>query len=462
MKNLDKIAYEAISDWPKVIDFNPVHKGIDYSLIIRFYLWDKVGRAIRIKQDISYNEVDDYLKEYKSFPFYYNPLISKGKFSKSIFKKEKLIFIPFPGHLTESLISKLNKIKDFKVISKQITSQLNEKDVIKPLKYELDKDWSLKLFKAVIKVLELLDIHLIFEDKQLLKEQIEGAISITKLAERELVKYKPDALYVHTDNHPPYINYILAAKKLGISTFTYQHGLDCEQYFLDDCFADYIAVWSENRKNNYLANSKFKPKLFQVIGNIFVSEPKFYKNSSIEKTILFITRPHRPIKCYSPYRNHIEGIQILKIIFDYMIQNKDVNLIIKPHPMDNVGQYECLIKFNHLEDRVVINNEKINTIVSKCDVVITEDSTAGVEALYFNVPCIHSHLAKSKPVLPLVEYGCAFQGSSKEEIINNMQKVFNLSADEKKNLKVKQLKFIKEFIPPGKKEDLVNFIINNI
>ena len=74
MKDLDKYAYNIVCNWYKAIDFNPVHKGIDYSLIIRFFLWDKVGRALRIQHGIDYGEVEVYIKESKDYSFYYTPL----------------------------------------------------------------------------------------------------------------------------------------------------------------------------------------------------------------------------------------------------------------------------------------------------------------------------------------------------------------------------------------------------
>ena len=60
VETLDKQAYDIVCNWYKAIGFNPVLKGIDYSLIIRFYLWDKVGRALRVEHGIDFNEVNFY------------------------------------------------------------------------------------------------------------------------------------------------------------------------------------------------------------------------------------------------------------------------------------------------------------------------------------------------------------------------------------------------------------------
>ena len=58
MMNLNKYTYDITCYWYKAINFNPIYNGIDYSQIIRFYLWDKIGRAIRIENKIDFDEED--------------------------------------------------------------------------------------------------------------------------------------------------------------------------------------------------------------------------------------------------------------------------------------------------------------------------------------------------------------------------------------------------------------------
>lgn len=462
MKDLDKFAYDIICGWPKIIGFNPVYCGVDYSQIIRFYLWDKIGRALRIQNGIDFGEVEIYKEEYNAFPFYYTPFISNGSYRNNIFSRKKKIFIPFHVPLTERLVDELKGYKQVRILSKQLTYQLTEKDVIKSSKVKLNENWSQKLFDAILEAFFILNINLISEDKQLLQEQIRGSVLITDTAKKELKKFKPDALYVHSDNHPPYINYVLQAKQLGIPTFTYQHGLDCEHYLLDDCFSDYVAVWTENMKKKYELQSTLKPEKIKVIGNIFINKPSFEKSKYLKKTLLLITRPHRPIKCYSPSRNFLEGKYILEAILGYLKTNTSIILYIKPHPMDFIGIYKkCIIEAG-LENRVVISEEKIENLLKQSDVVVTEDSTGGAEALYYNSPCIHAHFADSEPVLPFVEFGCAFRGFNKLELIKNLDTAFTLNPSQLELIKKQQEKFVKEFIPLGNVEDLTNFIIENI
>lgn len=461
MKKLDKFAYDIVCNWPKVINFNSVYNDVDYSQILRFYLWDKVARAIRVKNNIDFEELQSYKKDHKS-SFYYTPLISKGKYKRSFFSRKKIIFLPFQTSHTSKLVSNLKKTGKYKVVSKQKTKYLNDADVVREQAFTSDPALGNILFDAVINGLSKLGVDLIIEDRDLLKTQICGALKITELAEKEVLKIKPNVLYVHSDNHPPFINYVLVAKKYNIPTFMYQHGLDCEHYYLDDCYVDHVAVWSKYRQERYVRDSLFQPKSYSVVGNIFVPEIKFDKENNNDKVILFLSRPHKSIKCYSPSRSHTEGFKILEVLLNFLKRNTEFTLILKLHPMDFKEEYCELINNNELKNRVTISNEKLDSLFRKSSIIITEDSTAGAEAMYYGKPCIHAHLAKSKPVLPFVEYGSAFPGFSTEQLLLSLKKASSITVKEMKMMKGNQNKFVNDFVPQGDINNLIKCISESI
>jgi hypothetical protein len=49
IEELDNFAWQAICDWPTYADIDVMHEGLDNSHLTRYFLWDKVGRAIRKK-----------------------------------------------------------------------------------------------------------------------------------------------------------------------------------------------------------------------------------------------------------------------------------------------------------------------------------------------------------------------------------------------------------------------------
>ncbi|WP_338733319.1 capsular polysaccharide export protein, LipB/KpsS family [Mangrovimonas cancribranchiae] len=463
MKDLDKHAYDVVCNWYKAINFNPVHKGIDYSLIIRFYLWDKVGRALRIQHGIDYGEVEVYKKELnENNTYHYAPLHSKGNYKKPWFKLKKSIFIPYHVPHTTKLVNHILSQHKYTVLSKEITPLLDKKHVIARVAYHEDTKWGKEISDAVLEGLISMNVALLPEDKKLLKKQVLGCVAISCLAEEELKHYTPKALYVHSDNHPPYINYVLAAKALGIPTFTYQHGLDCEHYYYDDCFADYVAVWSAKRKEAYVKTSQFSPKKIHPIGNVFLDKIKRNNTDVNQDTLLFVTRPHSSQKCYAPSRHYKEGAMILKTILTFLEEHPNLQLIIKPHPRDYVQGYKNVIAMSNVSSRVTLLNDSLDKIIEQVSVVITEDTTAGIEAIRSFKPCVHAHFSKSNPVLPLVTYHAALPGFAPSELYKSLERSLVLSEEDFEVMMKGQIKFMESFMPFGSIENLYSFITNNI
>ena len=48
---IDRNAWEAICRWPSYADFDPIHEGLDFSELTRWFLWDKVARSVRHEID---------------------------------------------------------------------------------------------------------------------------------------------------------------------------------------------------------------------------------------------------------------------------------------------------------------------------------------------------------------------------------------------------------------------------
>ncbi|WNH09623.1 hypothetical protein [Thalassobellus suaedae] len=82
--------------------------------------------------------------------------------------------------------------------------------------------------------------------------------------------------------------------------------------------------------------------------------------------------------------------------------------------------------------------------------------------MYYKLPCIHAHFANSEPVLPLIDYGSAFSGQSKEELLESLKSVFMLSNEAIEKMKQSQEHFLKDYLPIANPTDLVNFIVKNI
>lgn len=195
-----------------------------------------------------------------------------------------------------------------------------------------------------------------------------------------------------------------------------QHGLDCERYYLDEAYASHIAVWGPDRQERYRRDSVTQPAVVRVTGNPYYDAPPPQgKIGADRQTWLWATRPHRPEKCYPPSRRPDEGLRILEALLEALDAAPDCRLLIQPHPFDDADLYRERLAVAGAT-RVMVASDALTNLLMCCGVVITEDSTAGMDAMRAGAILVHAHLADSKPVMPFVDYGAALPGFSGEEL----------------------------------------------
>ena len=230
----------------------------------------------------------------------------------------------------------------------------------------------------------------------------------------ELCALRPEAVFVHGDNHAPHQWPVLQARELGIPVIMLQHGLDCEHYVLDDAYADVICVWGTARAGRYKAMSAREPRKIVVTGNPeFERFPrKVQKLRSFRNCVLWLTRPHGRDKIRNPTRWPDEGVTILGWLANAISAGVLSQVTIKPHPYDTIGAYRAIIAQEGLEEKIKITNESLHTLLETHDVIIGEDSTAVVEALAAGCAVIHAYAGTGDPTLCMAARGIAkFAGS---------------------------------------------------
>lgn len=263
-----------------------------------------------------------------------------------------------------------------------------------------------------------LNVELPDIDKQeLAAEAVNSALAFRR-AEATLSRFRPRLIVCWADTHTPYLEAVMAGRASGVPSLVIQHGLDCERYTLDDCHADYVAVWGPARRERFERESRRQPTEIRVIGcpewdAKRVSEPREPKPA---RRWLWVTRPHASYKCYMPSRVPEEGLHIARVLLESLAATVDARLVIKPHPNDYAKLYEGMAGEMSLQARVEVSRDNLEQHLSWCDLMISEDSTAGLEGLIAGKPLIHAHFASSPPVLPFVAYGAAASGFDAESL----------------------------------------------
>jgi len=372
------------------------------------------------------------------------------------FAGTKVLYCPFPYS------------RNARIIEKLLDAERNY-EIVVPSEYE--QDWpgaipfkSLKSFKSLNssdeafgkRLCEVIDlgfqnqgVELLEEDGELLREQINEVMLNVAGVETGLRKLKPDAILVPSDNHSPFIEAVLVARREGIPSIMLQHGLDCERFYLDQAYASHIAVWGKDREDRYRRDSTYQPEQIGVVGN------PAYDGIDVPAEIapgatswLWLTRPHRSEKCYAPSRESSEGLQIFEAILEALTQAAGAQLMIETHTFDDPDLYRARLDTYPDPKRVTFPETGLFDLIDGADLVIAEDSTAGMDAMIRQKVLIHAHLALSAPVMPFVDYAAALPGFSHEEIAASLCRAAAMSDVERAAMHTGQAKFLDDFAGP--------------
>jgi UDP-N-acetylglucosamine 2-epimerase len=470
---LDAFAWKAICDWPKYGQVDVVHKGLDYSHLTRWFLWDKVARALRRQSNPRAAAFESEMLLEKGN---LHPAVSpaaggsaqKGSVRQrlgSLFplkktrpvsplenfrrRHESLLYVPVISDRLKKSIVDLAGRKTCQLATRTPDSGLEGVDLFHPPPHpKADEVVAERLYKGILAGLGDSGIVLEETDSAQLHRQISELTALVKRVEQELEILKPDALLVHGDNHPPFQAYVLAARKMGIPSIMLQHGLDCEHYYLDEAYASAIALWGPERQRRYRERSEWQPET-RVTGNPefdhFLPPRKLYSGGDYW---LWTTRPHAPEKCYAPSRHPREGLRIFTTLVDVLRSHPEARLVVKPHPYDYADLYLREAERVGMRDRIRISYQEVRKLIPYASLVISEDSTAGMEAMLWGKPLVHAHFAESPPTMPFVALGAALPGFSPEELTASVNHANDLTSSDKQCLFAGQVAFLAEFAGP--------------
>lgn len=188
------------------------------------------------------------------------------------------------------------------------------------------------------------------------------------------LKYCPKLVFMGSDSHKLARITSLLGKTRKFKTLVIQHGAPILPHAYVPLFADWIAIWSEGIRDWFIRNGVSTDKLV-VTGN-----PRYDKfelqiesdqnNKNNNKKIILLTNPL--------------GADINRTILSLLLPALDsakLDFVIKPHPSEPAINYDFY--FNELNNVncTIEKNKTIEQLINKNDIVITVNSTAGIEAL---------------------------------------------------------------------------------
>ncbi|MBD1845978.1 hypothetical protein H6F89_21700 [Cyanobacteria bacterium FACHB-63] len=470
-QELDRLCWKAICEWTAYSDVQVIRNRLDFSELTRFFLWDKVARAIRQQANPEQFQFEAEWLSNRAIVLPQNQHSSlKSRFARSLrsiqssiqarrdvaqLKSQALrqqtpiLYIPSPHPQLNRTIEALRQSSWITLAAPKgaFSNSVGIHEVTPPAgEQSIDSQFVENLHNGILKGLSAQNIELLEIDAAVLKTQIATQLRHLQQVETELDRISPSAILVFHDNHYPIQDYVLAAKARSIPSIMLQHGLDCEHYCIDEAYASAIALWGVARKHRYLKDSRQQPELMEVTGHPEYDSLQLPQQLDLTGSYwLWTTRPHSPEKCYSPSRLPQEGLDILAALLDALQAFPAARLVIKPHPSDYGDRYRSMVVERNFSDRVEISTAPIQSLLPQASLVISEDSTTGMEAMFFGKVLIHAHFADSHPVLPFVEYAAAFPANSATMLRNALFQADQISPSEQARQFQGQRRFIQDF-----------------
>jgi hypothetical protein len=456
--HVDRLAWAAIRDWPQKADFDAIISGLDYGHLCRALLWDKVGRAMRSLEP-----------ELESLCTNTSPVSeADGSPSRQSLRQvvlrerlrirramgnRKLLYCPFPFSRNARIIEALLEApRSYEIAVPLQYAQAWPGAVAVASSPHRRSTLAIpapkKLHAGILKGLG--DIKLHEQDVETLGLELVQMVRRVKASDAELAGLKPHAVLVPVDNAPPFMETTLVARRRGISVIMLQHGLDCERFYLDDAYASHIATWGRYRRERYERDSVHQPSCLRDVGNT--------RYEHVDKAVgsiatspgrwVWVTRPHRPEKCYAPSRRVDEGLRIFDALVEALRETPSAVLIIQCHTFDYPELYERRIAECGLGERVQVSREAIWPILASADVVISEDSTAGLDAMLLGKCLVHAHLSGAPPVMPFADMRAALPGFSHQDLVGAMRRASELSDADRVTMQRRQTEFLDFAVGP--------------
>ncbi len=206
------------------------------------------------------------------------------------------------------------------------------------------------------------------------------------LFENDLMEYyksiNVDALVVSNDiSFFEQLN-IRIFKKLGKPSFIFLHGLPGRYNIYDDSQADYLIVWGEKIKQNYI-DAGFKSDKILVSGHPFYSQlPNQPLRNSFEN-ILVVSKSLHGAQQRDEVRIADRGgiIVYLNQIADALKKLGVQGARLRVHPSENINWYFKFID----KEFFVEDNEPLQESLQKTTLVVGPTSTIFLESIYYGV-----------------------------------------------------------------------------
>tara|TARA_B110000495_G_scaffold185212_1_gene182823 strand:+ start:1928 stop:3766 length:1839 start_codon:yes stop_codon:yes gene_type:complete len=219
---------------------------------------------------------------------------------------------------------------------------------------------------------------------------------------------KPKSVFMPSEIDPQNQILIFACKKFNINTVGLQQGFFSYSgppgFFHDSelhlhkfgyPFPSKYFVWGEPSKK-ILIELGWPESSLEIFGHTYYRDlkkinqllesppySKFNLNSS-KKIILFTTTEFQSMYSYSGY---VYDSDVWKYLLKNFLNNDEFIIILKPHPHENISEYEQILKESFSKNAFIIQ-DNLHELISISDVIVSNHSTVILDALSMKKPTL--------------------------------------------------------------------------
>jgi glycosyltransferase involved in cell wall biosynthesis len=235
-----------------------------------------------------------------------------------------------------------------------------------------------------------------------------SAVTYISYFRRILAVNPPDIVCIVPDSAPPQKMAAAVARKYHIPSMTVLSAILYDHPILGAgrLVADRVAVMGEMARAIYLKKGIAPERV--IVTGIAHFDHIFRRNREQDKEILskFKIDPSKRIIVFATEAISIdETVAMIKGTIEAVLKIEDSLFVIKVHPREEIEPYEKIAESYHDSQIHVVRDIDLYALLHNCQLLITQFSTTGLEAMMFDKPVVIINLFGKPERIPYVTSG---------------------------------------------------------
>ncbi|MFC2004691.1 UDP-N-acetylglucosamine 2-epimerase [Chloroflexota bacterium] len=293
------------------------------------------------------------------------------------------------------------------------------------------------------------------------------AISGVIFLERFINNISPDIVCVMPHDHfLQQIASTLAKKRYNIPTLACSAAWETNttSSFRNHLHADKLATSGEKMRHMYL-ESGLEPERVVATG-IAHFDGLFNRDKGKDRQIL-LNHGIDPDKQFIIFATDVlpmnEAESMLAGVIDAIQKIKDIHLVVKVHPREEVGPFQTIVERYHIPSLQVVKDIDLYALLCNCQLVITKGSTVALEAMMIGKPVIILDLGGVSVAVPYLNEGAAIGIYREQDIEEAILKIL-YDEESRRRLKADRDKFVRNWAhePDGRASERIVMLMKEM